>query len=431
MHAQIANKPLSYTSIKADKFETLRPESTNSESNSAVTRDHINNSQLNSQNPVSSTEDLDETFRLQFFSANYAPQFAHLTWNGDTRLLSLTKTLLAELYGQQNRSVLKQICDDWVSNENWYTLALVYRLDQFTGWKVPITGMQAAFNKDDKSATSDGKAGTGSGNNRDKGRGGTTGLWGSKSEFCGFDCRPGRLRQLYKSSRPVFRVAKAWGDLWEAYWMCILSERDLWSQSIADIKVFFHRFFILKYGLPSVVNRGVMDMGPSGLMLGPVEDVERERVEFMEWMGVAGMLLLLKTLIVAEREMSTLAPIPSDEDEMMLRQEMFDILAAEWLGKPVPLNEQDIDAAVKRIQSLRRKLFPAVSVSRYSNKALAQTYWFEVLLTNTCPFLYSPSRLPGAFTNCILGRFKLPPSSSFLNHRLFPLRHDLLYFKSL
>ena len=91
-----------------------------------------------------------------------------------------------------------------------------------------------------------------------------------------------------------------------------------------------------------------------------------------------GYLHALAGLMVATREMNAVGRGVVPSEEAKIRQEMFNILAAEWLGKPVPLSEQDFHGALKCIQSFRRKSFPSVSPSRYSSKLLAQTYWFEV-----------------------------------------------------
>lgn len=72
-------------------------------------------------------------------------------------VLSLTQRLIAKLYGEQNRALTRQICDDEVSNENWYALALAYQSDQFMGWKVPITGVEEAL-AENNSGTSGRKA---------------------------------------------------------------------------------------------------------------------------------------------------------------------------------------------------------------------------------------------------------------------------------
>ena len=134
---------------------------------------------------------------------------------GDGRLSSLCKTIISQLFGMQNRTVLKQICDDWLSNENWVALALAYRLDQYIGWPVPVS--EAIKASEDQPYNTI------------------------------FDCREGQVRTLNKQSRNRYRLCKSWA----AYWMCILSDRERWNESIEDVKAVLRRLLLLKYGEPA------------------------------------------------------------------------------------------------------------------------------------------------------------------------------------
>lgn len=173
-----------------------------------------------SKRPIKSEEDhISVESPERFSSVNYSQEFGYLTWMGDGRLSSLCKTIISELFGQQNRIILKQICDDFLSNDNWFALALAYRLDQYIGWPIPVNeAIKASEDQPYKTI---------------------------------FDCRDRRLAQLSKNSKSLHRLCKAWADAWEAYWMCLLDDRERWGEDIEDIKAVLRRLLLLKYGEPT------------------------------------------------------------------------------------------------------------------------------------------------------------------------------------
>ena len=40
---------------------------------------------------------------------------------------------------------------------------------------------------------------------------------------------------------------KLWADIWEAYWACILWEREIWAEDVDDIKSIFRQLLMLKH----------------------------------------------------------------------------------------------------------------------------------------------------------------------------------------
>jgi len=45
----------------------------------------------------------------------------------------------------------------------------------------------------------------------------------------------------------TLETEKFWADIWEAWWSGIYTERELWNESVGDVKAFFRRLMSLKY----------------------------------------------------------------------------------------------------------------------------------------------------------------------------------------
>lgn len=84
-------------------------------------------------------------------------------------------------------------------------IAVSYRLDRFAGW-APRTYINLLLNGDDLSST---------------------------------------LR-TYKDNKPKGDM-KYWADLWEAWWACIMFERQLWNEDTRDVEAILQTLILKKY----------------------------------------------------------------------------------------------------------------------------------------------------------------------------------------
>jgi hypothetical protein len=96
----------------------------------------------------------------------------------------LSLYIIRDIFGKDNSLLCANIIDDWVSNANWKDLSISYQLDRYVGI---IPEMKTAETK------------------------------------------------------------KFWADIWEAWWSGIYIERELWNESVGDIKSYFRRLISLKY----------------------------------------------------------------------------------------------------------------------------------------------------------------------------------------
>ncbi len=119
----------------------------------------------------------------------YPPEFRVLTYSGDLLLGLHSLSILFDIFGRQNRMIIQSIYADWTSNASWQELAMFYRLDEYVGW-IPKTLHE-----------------------------------GGKSK----------------------KRDKTWADIWEAWWACCFSEREVWGDDIDDLLCILRRIIELKY----------------------------------------------------------------------------------------------------------------------------------------------------------------------------------------
>jgi hypothetical protein len=331
--------------------------------------------------------------RCPEFETAYSPAFTALTYHGDKHLTSLSWNIVSQLFGFNNKRLCEVIFSDWVSNKNWMLLAVSYRLDRYAGW-VPRNYFNLLHDGQDLSIT---------------------------------------LR-TYKSRKPKGDM-KYWADLWEAWWACIIFERQLWNEDTRDIEAILQTLILKKYQrlmefstcIRTVeaqrseterlkinkndveitrINRShpVLDecLGPSDevreeLVLGylaklTIPETERYLTSYAltENDAVKSILELAESghsrsfplrfrLIVAYP-----LPIPSftlpEKDSSTLRQRIFDIVVKNWFGIPIPLESATIKLIFRQIQTLGN-IFTTKSVEsafRTHTKLFAILFFSEV-----------------------------------------------------
>ena len=69
-------------------------------------------------------------FEYKYFTHEYR----WLLQIGDTELNYASSAILFELFGDTNRMLVRALQDDWISNDNWSKLALVYGLHNYVAW---------------------------------------------------------------------------------------------------------------------------------------------------------------------------------------------------------------------------------------------------------------------------------------------------------
>lgn len=150
-------------------------------------------------------------FNEKFIKPEFSEHFRDLAFIGDHKLDIICTRIVMSIWGQSNRKLVKRILDDWLSNDNWLCLAIVYRLDHLVGTDkfIPETSSAARIIFDV------GKSLVG---NRRKGKEGYASL-------------------------------KSLADLWEAYFAGLIEERELWMEATLndDIERFFRRLLVKKY----------------------------------------------------------------------------------------------------------------------------------------------------------------------------------------
>lgn len=152
----------------------------------------------------------------KFMKLEVSEEFKNLAFNGDEQLTSLCNPIIWDLFGESNRFIIKRVCDDWYSNHNWLSLALVYRLDLCVG----VRSLDDLINI----------------NNRVE----------KEGKGIILDFRK-NLTGARKKGQKLYLPLKFWADCWEAYWMGVIYERKLWDEDMEDIKCFFRRLLIMKY----------------------------------------------------------------------------------------------------------------------------------------------------------------------------------------
>jgi len=156
--------------------------------------------------------------RLRLLKPDFSEPFKDLAFIGDDKLNALSRTIVLSLFGSANRKLAKRIQDDWLSNDNWLFLSIVYRLDAFVGLTFQPPSPFAIIHDVDSPLITNSQ------------------------------------RQTEQ-----FAFLKAWADLWEAYFGGLIQEREMWGLDMLDLEVFLRRLMIRKYRslLPCVMNYDV------------------------------------------------------------------------------------------------------------------------------------------------------------------------------
>ena len=193
------------------------------------------NAQLSSS---SSSDELSRNPNSSHFRNAYTPEFRTLAFDGDLALKFHSNSILLELF--EECPILHCVYDDWLSNATWKELAMLYRLDEYVGW-LPKSLRDAGHSKD-------------------------------KDKF--------------------------WADIWEAWWACCFSEREIWGDDIDDLISFLRRIIELKYwGLVERYSGRKQPVQGESPIHHPVSDGENEQVhvrevqrgddDICEWLGPA------------------------------------------------------------------------------------------------------------------------------------------------
>jgi hypothetical protein len=121
---------------------------------------------------------------------------------------------------------------------------VVYRLDRFVNYSNPRDWSK---DRDDVQETETGTA------ESDTGDGDT---WDATAPIK-VDLRAQVTKGQHKRRNPNYGNVKLWADIWEAYWACILWEREIWAEDVDDIKSIFRQLMILKHRelLPLSINK--------------------------------------------------------------------------------------------------------------------------------------------------------------------------------
>ena len=94
-----------------------------------------------------------------------------------------------ELFGPNSRMIEQFLSANWASNRTWQELAMFYRLDEYVGW----------------------------------------------------------FPKSLRDGDDVENRDKFWADIWEAWWACCFSEREIWGDDVDDLDSFLRRLIELKY----------------------------------------------------------------------------------------------------------------------------------------------------------------------------------------
>jgi hypothetical protein len=141
----------------------------------------------------------------------YSHDYKCLLGHGDRLLADMTSHIVIQLFGANNKALNTLIIHDWVANTNWMMLAVSYRLDRYLGW----------FPKSYRKLLSPGSI-------------------FSENLMIYRDKKKGKIRK-------DMGEVKYWGDIWEAYWGSLMSERELWNEDTEDIESIFRQLISFKY----------------------------------------------------------------------------------------------------------------------------------------------------------------------------------------
>jgi len=132
----------------------------------------------------------------------FSENFKDLAWYGDQALKTICERLVVRLWGCHNRRLANLILNDWLSNDNWLWLALVYGIGGMVrGGMEPVVSAADPFR---------------------------------------FLFNPNEsIVNRQKRRCPEWASLKAIADLFEAYFHGVLFERDMWGDSTADVEQFF------------------------------------------------------------------------------------------------------------------------------------------------------------------------------------------------
>jgi len=202
---------------------------------------------------VTATPGSDPPAPIKWPKPDFSEPFKDLAFIGDDKLNALCKRVSVSIWGRQNRKLVKKVQDDWVSNDNWLFLAIVYRLDLFVGtsFRAPTP---VAISHANRTSTS------------------TTGAISPAHSAGTTPQHPGTAytrKIIYDPAKPLivnkqrgketYAFLKSWADLWEAYFGSLIEEREVWHEPLLDIEMFIRRLMVRKYRglLPFAMNLDV------------------------------------------------------------------------------------------------------------------------------------------------------------------------------
>jgi hypothetical protein len=167
------------------------------------------------------------------FRKAYSTEFRSLAFEGDLALAFFSKSILRDPFESENR-MMSCIFSDWTSNKTWQELAMFYRLDEYVGW-FPKSLREGGDSK-----------------NRDK----------------------------------------FWADIWEAWWACLFSEREMWGDGVDDLISFLRRIIELKYWRLLETYSSILQIQMEESTIyhinideDDIREVRREDVDICEWLG--------------------------------------------------------------------------------------------------------------------------------------------------
>ena len=145
--------------------------------------------ELNAQLSSSPDDDLPHKSNARHFRNAYTSEFRTLAFNGDLELKFRSNPIITRLFGPNSRLIGQFLSSDWLSNETWQELAMFYRLDEYVGW----------------------------------------------------------FPKSLRDGDDVDNSNKFWADVWEAWWACCFSEREIWGDDVDDLVSCLRRLIELKY----------------------------------------------------------------------------------------------------------------------------------------------------------------------------------------
>jgi hypothetical protein len=175
-------------------------------------------------------------YKYPAFAEAYSRDFVTLAYNGDKYLTTLSWKVISQLFGLDNRQLAGLVFSDWISNKNWMLLAVSYRLDRYVGW-APRDYVSLLSNGGELSV----------------------------------------ILRAHSGKRPKGEI-KYWADIWEAWWGCIIIERELWNEDTRDIETILRTLISKKYHSLLQFSTHIYTMETDN----PRFDIDEKRVEITE-----------------------------------------------------------------------------------------------------------------------------------------------------